>query len=116
VIADADRLMQVVRNLVENGLKYGGDHVKVSARRTGERVQVRVEDDGVGIPTNMAEAIFDDFVQVGAPAERASSGFGLGLPISRRLVEAMAGAIRFESSPLGGACFVVDLPGAAVVR
>ncbi len=118
VLADRDRLVQVVRNLIENGMKYGGDLVRVHAASAGTSVRLVVEDDGPGIPENLVEDVFDEFVQVGRPAERAASGFGLGLPIARRLVQAMDGRIWAERSELGGASFVVDLPvaGAGVDR
>ena len=112
VLGDRDRLVQVVRNLIENGLKYGGEMVRVHATSTGTGVRLVVEDDGPGIPENLIEDIFDEFVQVGRPAERVTAGFGLGLPIARRLVQAMDGRIWAERSELGGASFVVDLPAA----
>ncbi|MDH4309571.1 MAG: ATP-binding protein [Acidimicrobiia bacterium] len=107
--ADPDRLVQVVRNLVENASRYGGSAIRLSAARRGGRIQIVVEDDGVGVPADMTEAVFDEFVQVGNPAERVSAGFGLGLPIARRLVVAMGGSIELEPSDMGGARFVIGL-------
>lgn len=109
VRGDRDRIIQVLRNLVENGLKYGGNVVSVSASRFGAVARVVVEDDGPGIPDHMVERVFAEFVQVGRPAERVTSGFGLGLPISRRLVGAMGGDLWYTPSRLGGAGFVVEL-------
>jgi signal transduction histidine kinase len=113
VMADADRLVQVTRNLIENALKYGGGTVMLSASTGSHGVRLVVEDDGPGIPAHMAEDVFDEFVQVGKPAERVASGFGLGLPIVRRLVAAMDGSIWYTDSGLGGAGFVVQLHAAA---
>ncbi|MGF1666242.1 MAG: sensor histidine kinase [Acidimicrobiia bacterium] len=112
VIADGDRLVQVTRNLVENAMKYGGGTVMLSASTGPFGVRLVVEDDGPGIPSHMAEAVFDEFVQLGKPAERVTAGFGLGLPIVRRLVSAMDGAIWYTTSRLGGAGFVVQLRSA----
>jgi two-component system, OmpR family, sensor kinase len=85
----------------------------LSASTGSHGVRLVVEDDGPGIPAHMAEDVFDEFVQVGKPAERVASGFGLGLPIVRRLVAAMDGSIWYTDSGLGGAGFVVQLHAAA---
>lgn len=110
VSGDRDRIIQVVRNLVENSLKYGGTVVSVSAANFGDVVRATIEDDGPGIPEHMVEHVFAEFVQLGLPAERVAAGFGLGLPISRRLVAAMGGRLWYAQSRLGGAGFVVELP------
>ncbi len=112
VIADGDRLVQVTRNLIENALKYGGGTVQLSASSGPNGVWLVVEDDGPGVPAHMTEAVFDEFVQLGRPAERVTAGFGLGLPIVRRLVSAMDGSIWYTDSVLGGAGFVVELHAA----
>ena len=110
--ADEDRLFQVVRNLVENAVKYGGDHIEVSVTTRAGRVRLLVSDDGPGIPPDRIELAFSEFGQVEEPASRSSSGFGLGLPIVRSLLEAMGGGVTYRPPGSGPGGFVVDLPRA----
>jgi len=111
VVTDPDRLAQVVRNLVDNGLRYGGGSpVWVTARRDGSDLVIEVCDQGPGIPGAELAHVFERFRQVGAsPGHRA--GMGLGLWITRQLVTALGGSIQVESAPDRGATFVVRLPG-----
>ncbi len=113
VFADPLRLTQVIRNLVDNAAKYGGTHVEVAASDGGSGIEIRVSDDGKGIPEDRIEHVFAEFAQ--SSADQASKGFGLGLPIVKRLTEAMGGTVGYEKSHLGGACFVISLPKAAPV-
>ncbi len=108
--ADRERLGQVLRNLIENGLKYTrpGGTVTVSAERRGDRAIVCVRDSGVGIPSEALTRIFEEFVRV--PGNHLSEGAGLGLAIVRRLVLAMGGRVWAESSPGEGSRFFVELP------
>jgi len=111
VLTDPDRLAQVVRNLVDNGLRYGGDGpVRVVARRDGTDLVIEVRDQGPGIPMSELPYVFERFRQVGSsPDHRA--GMGLGLWITRQLVTALGGSIRVESVPERGTTFLVHLPG-----
>jgi len=111
VVTDPDRLAQVVRNLVDNGLRYGGGSpVRVAARRDGSDLAIEVCDQGPGIPRSELAHVFERFRQVGAsPDHRA--GMGLGLWITRQLVAALGGSIQVESAPERGTTFVVRLPG-----
>jgi signal transduction histidine kinase len=108
--ADVERLRQVLRNLVENGLKYTepGGAVVVSWRRQGDSAVVAVCDTGVGIAAKALPRIFDEFVRVNG--RRAVDGAGLGLGIVRRLVQAMGGQVWAESRPGAGSRFLVELP------
>ncbi len=110
VTADPLRLTQVVRNLVDNAAKYGGSRIDAAAVDAGHSVEIRVSDDGPGIPADRLEAVFAEFVQ--SSSDQANKGFGLGLPIVKRLTEAMGGSVAYETSELGGACFVIRLPKA----
>jgi two-component system, OmpR family, sensor histidine kinase KdpD len=100
--ADATQLRRAIANLVENALRYGGDHpVSVRARVSGGRILMRVVDQGPGISTVEQERIFLPFY---------GQGSGLGLAIVRGFVEANGGHVRVESLPGQGTSFVIDLP------
>lgn len=103
------RLERVVTNLLANALKYGaGRPIEVRVARADGRATIRVRDHGIGIERHSLERIFGKFER--AVSERQYGGLGLGLFISRRIVEAHGGTIRAESSPGEGATFVVELP------
>ncbi len=108
--ADQQRLDQVLRNLVENGLKYTppGGEVTVAVERRGDRAVICVRDTGVGIPPAILPHVFDEFVR--APGSNPTEGAGLGLAIVRRLALAMGGRVWVESTPGAGSRFFVELP------
>lgn len=110
--ADPERLLQVASILVENGLKHtpASGRVRVSAETDGTTWSLLVDDEGPGIPPEDRERIFDRFVRLDR-ARASGGGSGLGLAIARRLVELMEGSIVVTDSPLGGARFIVTLPG-----
>jgi signal transduction histidine kinase len=113
VDGDVDRLAQVVSNLLTNASKYSepGTTICLTARREGDRAVVSVRDEGVGIPREMLENIFDLFVQEPQALDRAKGGLGLGLTIVRRLVEMHDGTVAAHSDGPGqGSEFVVRLP------
>jgi signal transduction histidine kinase len=106
---DRSRLEQVVVNLLSNALKYGaGRPIHVRWESTPERAQLVVRDEGIGIAPEALERIFQRFER--AVSERHYGGLGLGLYISRQVVEALGGNIRAESTPGQGATFTVELP------
>ncbi len=117
VTADPKRLRQVVVNLIGNAIKFTGKgHVRIGVRGTPPsvvggpwRVQISVEDTGIGIPDGMREHIFGQFNQVEDEKNRAFEGTGLGLAITRQLVQLMGGTIRLVSEPDRGTTFTVDL-------
>ena len=94
--ADARRMVQVVRNLVNNALAHAESRVEVSAARVGDRVEIRVADDGPGVPPEHVERIFDRFYRVDESRSRTTGGAGLGLAIARELVELHGGRIWYE--------------------
>lgn len=106
---DRMRLDQVVTNLVSNALKYGeGKPVSVRIEASATRARLVVEDHGLGIPKEHQARIFDRFERF--VSERHFGGFGLGLWISRQIVEGLGGTITVESEPGRGSTFAVDLP------
>jgi len=111
VDGDADRLRQVVGNLVSNALRYtpAGGAVTLSARAAGDKVRFAVTDTGPGIPAGDLPHVFDRFYRGDAARDRASGGSGLGLAIARALVEAHGGTIEVESAVGRGTTFSVEL-------
>jgi two-component system OmpR family sensor kinase len=111
--ADPERLTQVVRNLVANARRYAGPggRVELSAVADGERLTVRVDDDGPGVPPAERERVFDRFQRSEASRDRGTGGSGLGLAIARSIVELHGGRIWIEDSPLGGARVAFELTG-----
>ena len=113
VLGDAGALSRVVTNLLSNAVKFteaGG--VSVALREVGERVEVEVADTGRGMDEAFLNRLFEPFHQASSGWGRSHEGTGLGLTISRRLVEAMGGTITVESQPGVGTRFVVSLPAA----
>jgi signal transduction histidine kinase len=112
---DADRVVQVLTNLVGNAIKFtpAGGSVVVDAAVAGDWLEVTVADTGIGIPIDRQGALFNRFYQVDMSATRTSGGTGLGLTIAKALVEAHGGAIGVESHPGAGATFRFTLPSQA---
>jgi PAS domain S-box-containing protein len=111
-LADRHRLHQVLDNLVDNALKYGGDHVDVSIAMYGDEVRVAVVDDGPGISSGDRGRVFEKFVRLDPNMRTGVNGTGLGLYIGRELVERMGGRMWVDDRPDGktGSMFVVALP------
>jgi Na+/proline symporter/nitrogen-specific signal transduction histidine kinase len=116
VRADRDRVLQVLINLLSNAAKFapeGAGRVVVELAAAGERARVAVIDNGPGVRTEDRLVIFEKFRQAGDTLTGKPQGTGLGLPISRQIVEHLGGTLRVEGAPGGGAMFVFELPGAA---
>jgi PAS domain S-box-containing protein len=103
LLADCPRLETVIRNLIENSVKYAGEHaaIHIEVNRQGEQIIFRVSDDGPGIPEDASQRIFESFYQVNASLARISSGAGLGLAICQGLVRAHGGEIWVEKQNRG---------------
>jgi PAS domain S-box-containing protein len=112
IVADADRFLQVMANLMSNAAKFSpaGSQVDISTRIVGSFLRVSVRDHGKGIPRSLRPRIFEKFVQGDHSDTRRYEGTGLGLSITRELVLAMGGAIEFETEDDVGTTFHVDFP------
>jgi two-component system phosphate regulon sensor histidine kinase PhoR len=113
--ADAERLQQVLFNLVDNAIKYGraGGRVVIGARKTAKnQVELWVRDDGPGIPPEAQSRVFERFYRVDKARSRDAGGTGLGLAIVKHIVQSHGGEVWVESVPGEGASFFFTLPEA----
>ena len=114
VLADRQRLVQVLLNLLSNAIKYNrpGGEVRVAVAAQGQRVSIAVSDTGHGIALEQLEQLFKPFERLGADPE--VEGTGLGLSLSKSLLEMMQGTLEVRSEPGQGCCFTLQLPAAQV--
>jgi CheY-like chemotaxis protein len=115
VDADMTRLEQIFANLLNNAAKYTheGGAIHLRATRENGKVIVGLRDNGIGIPPEMLERIFDMFVQVDRSLEKLHSGLGIGLTLVKRLVRMHGGTVEAHSAGPGqGSEFIVKLPAA----
>lgn len=112
VLCDGDRLRQVLTNLVANAVKYSpaGGRVQVELKAADNELGITVRDEGLGIAAAEQSLIFEKFYRADAEMSRGVSGSGLGLYISRELVNRMGGTISVDSDLGEGSTFVVTLP------
>ncbi len=114
VDVDATRMSQVLSNVLNNAAKYTprGGRIELRAQLVPQgRLRVEVADNGVGIPPDMTERVFDLFTQVGVSLPHSQGGLGIGLSLARRLVELHGGTIHATSTGVGqGSTFVIELP------
>jgi two-component system phosphate regulon sensor histidine kinase PhoR len=112
VSCDEDKLRQVLVNLVENAVKYSpdGGHVTVAVSAHNGYGRIAVRDEGLGIPHDEQRRVFEKFFRLDPSLTRGVGGSGLGLYISRELVERMRGRLTLESEPGRGSTFTVELP------
>ncbi|HEX8245638.1 MAG TPA: ATP-binding protein [Longimicrobium sp.] len=110
VITDPRRVRQILLNLLSNAIKFGqGKPIRVDCRRRDDGgVEIDVTDQGIGIPEEDHDKIFDEFVQLSQPNQH--QGTGLGLPISRRLAQLLDGSLTVQSRPGEGSTFRLSLP------
>jgi heavy metal sensor kinase len=115
VAGDPDRLREVVTNLLSNAIRYNrpGGRAAATARAEGTEAIIEVSDTGLGIPKKDRPQIFERFYRVDKARSREAGGSGLGLSITRWIVEAHGGTIAFASKEGEGTTFTVRLPGAA---
>jgi signal transduction histidine kinase len=109
--ADAEKMRTVIRNLLENARKYAMN-AEIELSATDETVTLRVRDDGPGIPEGDLANLFEPFFRVDRSRTKSTAGYGLGLSICKRIVEAHGGTISAANNPDRGATFTVTLPRA----
>jgi len=115
VVGDAGRLQQLASNLLSNAVKFTPEkgQAQVSLLKNGERVQIVVRDNGLGISPEFLPHVFDRFTQADTTSARRAGGLGIGLALVRHIALLHGGQVRADSPGLGrGATFTVDLPAA----
>jgi len=112
VAADTERLRQILGNLIDNAVKYSPDGgvVRIAYARVGTRLRFSVADQGIGIPPDQRQRIFEKFYRLDPELLRGVGGTGLGLYISRELASRMHGSIWVDSTPGEGSTFFFELP------
>jgi signal transduction histidine kinase len=112
VYADRARFRQIVLNVLSNASKFTPEdgRITVTADCMGDQVRVRIADTGIGIHAEDAPKVFEAFRQIDGSLSRRYNGTGLGLALTKRLVELQNGSIAFESEPGVGTTFTILLP------
>lgn len=111
VLADENRIQQILLNLVGNAIKFtDAGEVSISASDEGDYLSVSISDTGIGIPEGQTERIFESFLQADGATAREYGGTGLGLTVTRQLVELHGGSIGVTSEEGSGSCFTFTLP------
>jgi two-component system OmpR family sensor kinase len=104
---------RAIQNLLRNAMRYCEKRIQIGVQVCAKGCEIWVDDDGIGIPDEERERIFEPFYRLDRSRDRATGGFGLGLAISRRALEAQGGTLTAQASPLGGARFRLWLPTSA---
>lgn len=109
---DADMIERIMLNLISNAIKFSHSHclIQITIGRLNEFIHISVKDNGVGIEDNMKETIFERYKQVQTTLSRASEGSGIGLSLTKALVEMHNGQISVESKFEAGSEFIVKIP------
>jgi signal transduction histidine kinase len=111
IFADADRLQQIFSNLIGNAIKFTANgSIEIGYQPKGQMIEFYVKDTGIGIPVEYQDKIFTRFIQVEAESTRKYGGNGLGLAITKSLVELMGGEIWVKSEISKGSAFYFTLP------
>lgn len=115
---DPDRLMQVMSNLMSNAAKFSNQDsvINISAKVIDDKIRIAVCDKGRGIPLDFQSRVFEKFTQADTSDKRAMSGTGLGLHISKAIVEQHQGTLSFKSEPNKGSEFYIDLTRAIPIK
>jgi signal transduction histidine kinase len=109
VNVDAEKMRTVIRNLLENAQKYASS-AEIDLTSTDDTVVLRVRDDGPGIPESDLASLFEPFFRVNRSRSKTPAGYGLGLSICKRIVEAHGGTIAAANNAAAGATFTISLP------
>ena len=109
---DAAAIKQALANLVDNAIKYSGEHrrLRVSAHRVGGEVRIEVADEGLGIPASETQRIFEKFYRIGRSETQGRRGSGVGLALVKHIAEAHGGRVSVDSRPGEGSRFTLHLP------
>jgi signal transduction histidine kinase len=107
------QLARAIGNLLDNASRHAAHTIRMSANERNGRVRIIVDDDGPGIPIEERERVFERFTRLEASRRRDAGGSGLGLALVRRIAELHGGTVIADTSPLGGARLILDLPAAA---
>jgi len=112
VPASREKLWRAISNLIANAIKFSpaGEVIAVKMTPETNRVLITVQDHGIGIPPEMQDKIFDVFTAAKRPGTAGEQAFGLGLAITKQIIDAHGGKIWFESNPGEGTTFFVELP------
>jgi signal transduction histidine kinase len=112
LLADADKLTRVITNLVMNAIKFSPEEstIRIKTFLKGKYAILAIIDQGIGIPANLQHKIFDPFTSARRPGTKGETTFGLGLYISKSIIEAHGGIIWFNCMPGKGTAFYVQLP------
>jgi two-component system sensor histidine kinase VicK len=111
VLADRERVLQVMMNIVSNAIKYtpDGGHIAISAGQTGKRVWMEVSDNGIGIPAEDRSRVFERFYRVDKARSRQSGGTGLGLSIAKEIMDRHKGSLQLVDRPGPGTTMRMEL-------
>ena len=107
---DTLHLQGTIHNILDNALKYGGDKTIVTLNKSQNNVQITIADNGVGIPDEYKNTIFEKFFRVPSGNIHDVKGYGLGLSYAKYVVEAHGGNISLQDSETGGASFIIRFP------
>jgi DNA-binding response OmpR family regulator len=110
---DPEKMRQIVTNLISNALKFSPDNSTVDIslnKTTANRLEFKIKDEGYGIPKDKLPFIFDRFYQVEHSAHKISQGTGIGLALTKELVELLDGNLKVQSKENSGTTFIIDLP------
>jgi signal transduction histidine kinase len=116
VVGNPDHLLRLLRNVIDNAVRYAGSRVGITATTVADEVRIEIDDDGPGIPIEDRERVFDRFVRLDNSRERGSGTAGLGLAITREIALAHRGRIAIDDSPADGTRVVITLPLANVAE
>lgn len=115
-ILDPRLTARALQNLLRNAMRYCEGRIQVGVKVCPKGCEICVDDDGIGIPLDQRERIFEPFYRLDRSRDRATGGFGLGLAISRRALEAQGGTLSAQASPLGGARLRLWLPSGLFLK
>lgn len=115
---DKDSITRVINNITSNAMKFSptGSSILIKLEQMDEKIKISIQDEGIGIPKKFQESVFDMFTQAKRPGTNNESSFGLGLSISKQIVEVHEGTIWFESEVHSGTVFYIELPASKTLQ